>query len=117
VPSLHADLLRTLVHVLGGKAAGPAESEDLLAPTRRRSSLLLAHCSYSHDFADALFIHGSRRIRLDLGLHEPEVRLRGAEDSLGHPSSLDDLGAAELAELVSAFEVQLGALWQTTEQR
>lgn len=116
-PSLHADVLRTLVHVLGGTAAGPAESQDLLVPTRQRSSVLIAHCSYGHDFADALLVHGSSRIRLELGLREPTVRLRGAEDALGHPSSLDNLSALRVAELVTAFEGQLDALWQTAERR
>ncbi len=113
-PSLHADVLRTLIHLEGGKPTGPGDSGDLLTPSPRRASLLLAHCEYSHDFADALFIHGSSRIRLELGLRSPEVRLRGAEDALGHPSSLNELNAAQVEELVSAFEHELDALWQPT---
>jgi membrane-anchored protein YejM (alkaline phosphatase superfamily) len=111
-PSLHADVLRTLVHVLGGKAAGPAESEDLLTPTQPRSSLLLAHCSYLHDEADTLLIHGKNRIRMQLGLRTASLRLRGSEDPLGHPAPLDNLSAAQVAELVAAFENELQLLWQ-----
>lgn len=113
--SLHADLLRTLVPILGGTAAGPAESEDLLTPAAARSSLLLAHCSYSHDVADALLIHGGLRVRLQLGLHSPEVSLRGFEDTLGHPSTPDNLSAAVVAELVDEFEHELDDLFRTTE--
>jgi membrane-anchored protein YejM (alkaline phosphatase superfamily) len=111
-PSLHVDVLRTLIHLLGGTADGPAESQDLLAPARPRESLLFAHCEYTHDSADALLVRGKRRIRMSLGLREPKVQLKGGEDELGHPASLDDLSAAELGELVSAFERELRVLWR-----
>jgi hypothetical protein len=113
-PSLHADVLRTLVHVLGGKATGPAEAEDLLSPATPRQSLLFAHCAYSHDVADALLVAGNTRIRLQLGLREPTVQLKGPEDALGHPASLDGLDSAQIAALVSAFEHELSVLWQPT---
>jgi membrane-anchored protein YejM (alkaline phosphatase superfamily) len=113
-PSLHSDVLRTLVPLLGGTASGPAEAQDLLTPAPPRTSLLFAHCSYSHDFADALLIHDSLRIRLQLGLHEPDARLTGAQDTLGHPTSLDGVSAAQIAELQAAFEHELRVLWQPT---
>jgi membrane-anchored protein YejM (alkaline phosphatase superfamily) len=116
-PSLHSDVLRTLVPLLGGTASGPAESQDLLAPAPPRESLLFAHCSYSHDFADALLVHDKLRIRLQLGLREPELRLTGANDALGHPASLDGVSRAQIAELLAAFEHELRVLWQPDSQR
>jgi len=112
-PSLHADVLRTLLHVLGQEATGPFEARDLLDDEPPRRSLLLAHCAYSHDVADALLVVDGMRLRIELGLREPSLRLRFSEDSLGHPLPLQSLPAARVDRLVSAFEHELSGLWQT----
>lgn len=112
-PSLHTDVLRTILHVLGQTSHGPFESRDLLSDAPPRKSLLFAHCSYTHDDADALLVSNSLRLRLELGLHEPTVRVRGAEDELGHPLPLTDLPPERVSELIAAFEHELSALWQS----
>ncbi len=111
-PSLHTDVLRTLLHVLGQTSTGPFEARDLLNDAPPRKSLLLAHCAYSHDVADALLVSDSLRLRLELGLREPTVRVRGAEDELGHALPLPDLSPERVATLIAAFEHELSALWQ-----
>jgi hypothetical protein len=110
-PSLHADLLRTLVHALGGRAIGPSDSEDLLTPQPPRAGLLLAHCSYGHKKADALLIRGTTRLRFELGLQQPTVTLLWPEDSSGHPKGTDSLDAAQVKQLVSTFESELSAIY------
>jgi hypothetical protein len=110
-PSLHADLLRTLVHALGGQASGPAEARDLLAEAPPRSGLLLTHCSYGHKVADALLSHGNTRLRMELGLRQPEVNLLWPEDSAGHPVSSDTLDANQVKQLLTTFESELRAIY------
>ncbi len=112
-PSLHSDVLRTLWHVLGQDTSGPAEARDLLVDAPPRKSLLLAHCAYSHDVADALLLSEGMRLRLELGLREPSVRLRFAEDSLGHALPTAALPPARVAAMIAAFEHELTALWQS----
>ena len=113
-PSLHADLLRTLAHWLGGSITGPNDSRDLLAlaPAGARQSLLLAHATFSQDSADALFIHGGRRIRLKLGLQDADLKVLGPEDELARPMELTPIGKAEGVELRAAFEAELESLWR-----
>jgi len=111
-PTLHSDVLRTLLHALGQEATGPFEARDLLADAPPRKSLLLAHCAYSHDVADALLIGDGMRLRLELGLREPSVRVRFAEDLLGRPTPAPDLTPAHVAALIAAFEHELAALWR-----
>ena len=110
-PSLHADLLRTLVHALGGRATGPSDSQDLLTPQPPRAGLLLAHCSYGHKKADALLIHGTTRLRLELGLRQPTVTLLWPEDSSGRPKGTNSLNAEQVKQLLSTFETELTAIY------
>lgn len=110
-PSLHADVLRTIVHWLGGASSGPRETRDLLAPAPPRQSLLLAHGSFSQDVADALFIHGGRRIRLTLGLQTSELTMIGPEDERARPIELPPIDPTEAAALRDAFEAELESLW------
>ncbi|HEY1532428.1 MAG TPA: sulfatase-like hydrolase/transferase, partial [Polyangiaceae bacterium] len=109
--SLHADLLRTLIHALGGRATGPSEAQDLLSSQPPRAGLLLAHCSYGHEKADAVLTDGSARIRLELGLREPTVALLWPEDSAGHPRAASSLSAEEVKRLLSTFETELTAIY------
>jgi membrane-anchored protein YejM (alkaline phosphatase superfamily) len=111
-PSLHADVLRTVVHLLGGRSTGPAETRDMLARTQPPRSLLLAHGSFEQDSADALFIHGARRIRLTLGLRSSDLTIVGPEDAHGRPTELNPLSELEAADLRQAFEAELEALWR-----
>jgi len=111
-PSLHADLLRTLVHWFGGDTTGPNDTRNLLAPTPARESLLLAHAGFGQDVADALFIHGTRRIRLKLGLQDAELQMLGPEDDRARPIELTPIGHTEAAELRTAFEAELESLWR-----
>jgi membrane-anchored protein YejM (alkaline phosphatase superfamily) len=113
-PSLHADLLRSLAHALGGQASGPAEAQDLLAEATPRSGLLLAHCSYGRKVADAVLSRGAARVRMELGLQQPEVNLLWPEDSAGHPKSTESLGAEQVKQLLSTFEAELTAIYSPT---
>jgi hypothetical protein len=110
-PSLHEDLLATLVHALGGSASGPSEAQDLLGNAPARGGLLLAHCSYGHRVADVLLSHGSVRVRMELGLNEPTVTLLWPEDSAGHPLGTTSLDAERVKGLLSTFESQLSAVY------
>jgi hypothetical protein len=110
-PSLHQDLLRTLVHALGGHASGPREANDILASPLPRTGLLLTHCSYNHQVADALLTHQRARLHLELGLHEPSVTVLWPEDPLGHPAPMESLGPEQLKGLLSEFETQLSAIY------
>jgi hypothetical protein len=110
-PSLHADLLPTLVHALGGHGRGPSEAHDLLAPDAPRSGLLLAHCSYTHQVADAVLISAKARIHMELGLNTPDVNLLWPEDAQGHPLATETIDAERVEELLRAFEAELRALY------
>jgi membrane-anchored protein YejM (alkaline phosphatase superfamily) len=112
-PSTHADVLRTLVHALGGQAEGPEQAQDLLAAHAPRSGLLLAHCSFDHDTADALLISGDRRIRLTLGLRKPTLKIEGPENTLGRAADTYALSPAQVAALQHTFETELDALWRS----
>ena len=111
-PSLHADVLRTVAHWLGGRSSGVDYSRDLLAPASTRQSLLLSHGSFSQDSADALFIHGARRIRLKLGLKDATLKMLGPENELAQPVELTPISAAEAAQLRAAFDAELEMLWR-----
>jgi len=113
-PTLHADLLRTLVHWFGGNTTGPNDSRDLLAlpAAGARKSVLLAHATFSHDSADASFIHGKRRIRLRLGLQDAALTVLGPEDELARPIELTPISAPEAAALRAAFDAELESLWR-----
>jgi membrane-anchored protein YejM (alkaline phosphatase superfamily) len=111
-PSTHADVLRTLVHALGGQAEGPDQAQDLLGARAPRSGLLLAHCSFDHDTADALLISGDRRIRLTLGLRKPTLKIEGPENTLGRAADSYALSTAQVAALLHTFEAELDALWR-----
>jgi arylsulfatase A-like enzyme len=110
-PSLHEDLLPTLVHALGGKVTGPSEAHDLLTADAPRSGLLLAHCSYGHQVADVVLAHGTARVRMELGLRAPEVNLLWPEDSSGHPLGTETINAQQVQELLQAFDSELLALY------
>lgn len=109
-PSMHADLLRTVAHALGGKLATADGTDDLLAPGPARTSFLLAHCSVNHDVADAVLLGEDRRIRLTLGLQEPTVKIRGPENALGQPSDSNALSPDQERRLAAAFEHLLDGL-------
>lgn len=111
-PSLHADVVRTIVHWLGGATTGPSETRDLLAPAPPRPSLLLSHASFSQDSADALFIHGARRIRLTLGLQTSDLTMVGPEDERARPIELTPLSVTEAIALREAFDAELASLWR-----
>ncbi len=113
-PSLHEDLLRTLVHALGGSASGPSEARDLLAPDAPRSGLLLAHCSYGHKVADVVLSHGNARVHMELGLQAPDVNLLWPEDSSGHPLGTQTLDAQQVNLLLHTFDSELTAIYSPT---
>jgi membrane-anchored protein YejM (alkaline phosphatase superfamily) len=113
-PTLHADVLRTLAHALGGELEGPYGAQDLLAPEHARAGLLLAHCSFDHDMADTLLIHGDRRVRIELGLHVPSVKIRGPENTRGQPSDTNTLSAEQARGLLDTFTNSLDGMWQRT---
>ncbi len=112
-PSLHEDLLPTLVHALGGRASGPNEARDLLTTDVPRNGLLLAHCSYGHQVADAVLAHGSLRLRMELGLLKPEVNLLWPEDVNGHPLGTDTLDAQQVQQLLATFDTELTAIYSS----
>jgi len=108
-PSEHADLLLSVEHVLSGKAQLTADGRDLFA-SPPRENLLFAHCGFGRDEADVLLVHGSRRLRLTLGLRKPVVTSFNFEDDLGRRLPLSSLSPGTAAELVAAFDEELAAL-------
>jgi hypothetical protein len=75
---------------------------------------LLAHCSYGRKVADAVLSRGAARVRMELGLQQPEVNLLWPEDSAGHPKSTESLGAEQVKQLLSTFEAELTAIYSPT---
>ncbi|MBK7581862.1 MAG: sulfatase-like hydrolase/transferase [Myxococcales bacterium] len=116
-PTLHTDLLPTIGHVLGGPAAKPElfggplpelerfGGRDLLADRAPRTAQLLAHTAWDGNVADVLLISGNDRLRLELDLRKPRVRLKGFEDELGR--LLPDRSAN--AELASRLRLDFAA--------
>jgi Sulfatase len=107
--TLHVDLLPTIAHVLAGHPVSLPELDgvDLLASSPERSSVLLAHCSFERDAADALLISGSRRLRLELGLRSATVDVKGFEDPLGHLLPFETIPASSVDALAADFDREL----------
>ncbi len=108
-PTLHADVLPTLAHLVAGKHVELPEcaGRDLLQPGPPRTSLLLAHASFDRRSADALLISGGNRLRLTMGLRQPSVTLRGFENKLGHLLPDQSRGIADGQGLVRDFSREL----------
>ena len=109
-PTMHVDLLPTLAHVLAGYTLSLPEVDgvDLLADgTPPRTSLLLAHCGFERNSADALLIAGTSRTRLDLGLKSADVTLEGFEDLLGHVLPYATLSPDVADQRVADFDREL----------
>ncbi len=111
-PTLHADVLPTVVHAVAGRsvAVAHAHGRDLLARLPARESLLLAHCDPNRDTAEALLIGGGRRVRLHLGLQAPTLQLLGLEDERARLVVEHGLDQPQVDRLLAAFEGELAAL-------
>jgi membrane-anchored protein YejM (alkaline phosphatase superfamily) len=110
--TLHADVLPTVLHAVAGHPVpvAHAHGRDLLAGKPPRQSVLLAHCDPNRDTAEALLLHGSRRVRLHFGLKSPTSRLLGLEDDRAGLVVDHGLGELEVDQLLAAFDGELGTL-------
>jgi membrane-anchored protein YejM (alkaline phosphatase superfamily) len=111
-PTLHVDVLPTVVHALAGHSVSIAHAHgrDLLARQPARESLLLAHCDPNRDSAEALLLRGDRRVRLHLGLQAPTLQLLGLEDDRARLVVDHHLDSTQVQQLLAAFEGQLATL-------
>jgi hypothetical protein len=105
-PSEHADVLPTTLHVLSGQPQASADGRDLFA-SLPRSGLLFAYCSPGRERAEALLVHGSLRLRLDLGLRRPDIGAMNLEDELGHRLTVPALDPKAVQTLLTAFEEEI----------
>ena len=111
-PTMHADLLSTVLHALTGHhvAVAHTHGRDLLVEAPPRERLLLAHCDPGHRSAEALLVRGKRRVRLHLGLKEPSLRFLGVEDERASLVVEPGLDQVEVNQLLAAFDGELSAM-------
>ncbi|MBX3181437.1 MAG: sulfatase-like hydrolase/transferase [Polyangiaceae bacterium] len=105
-PTSHLDLVPTIAALLGGQPVRGSHGQDI-RNTNRQSHSLPAHCAVNRDVANVQLRTGRHRLRLELDLARPTLRLIGFEDSLGRLELSPPLTPADLDLLVTAFASQL----------
>ncbi|MCC6664215.1 MAG: sulfatase-like hydrolase/transferase [Polyangiaceae bacterium] len=112
-PTLHADFLPTLGTLLAGEPRAELArlgGRDLLGAGPPRTSVLLAHCAWSGNEADALLVSGEQRLRLELDLRRPRATVRGFEDALGRLRGGESASRDTVERLQADFAAELLAL-------
>jgi phosphoglycerol transferase MdoB-like AlkP superfamily enzyme len=109
--TLHVDLLPSLLHALSGTPQSLPHTHGIdWFGTERRSASFETHSAINRDIIQTQLRTNGLRLRLDLDLHRPELKLLGFEDVLGHLIPQPELDEAAVEGLGSALEAELTML-------
>lgn len=110
-PTMHADVLPSVLHVLAGSSVSleHAHGIDWFAG-ERHDSVLEAHSPPNKQVVETQLRVGGHRLRIDLDLTRPSIRLLGFEDKKGRLLPTPELSESEANQIVQAFRAQLSTL-------
>lgn len=109
----HIDVLPSVLHVLSGEHQHLKHVHGLdWFSSEERTSSLVAHSVPNKQTVEALLRLQDKRLRFDMDLTRPAIKLLGFEDSLANLHPVPELSPQEVTTLARAFDDQLSTLRQ-----